>query len=118
MIFDEKILDKIDALYDMGRAFVERDQIHGAAAEFQFDMCAFDMWRRKVNDLLFSVGGCEDIYYQRFSKDVTRPHVRDLEAGLRILSAVRDDVDRAITAQKTGSRCGDKGCSRMSVSYH
>jgi hypothetical protein len=118
MIFDKTTVDKIDALYDMGRAFVERDQIHGVAVEYEFDTCAFDGWRRKVNDLLFSMGGCEDLYYQRFSKDVTRPHVKDLEEGLRILNAARDDVDRAISAQKTGTRCGDKGCTRMSVSYH
>jgi hypothetical protein len=117
MIFDETTADKIDALYDSGRAFVERNRIHGVSIEYEFDTCAFEEWRRKVNDLLFSMGGCEDLYYQRFSKEVTRPHVKDLEEGLRILSATRDDVDRAI-AQQAGKRCRDKGCTGMSVSYH
>jgi hypothetical protein len=98
-----ELLGKIDALHDMAREFVERDQIH-------------DQWRRKVNDLLYSLGGCEDIYYQRFSKDVVQPRVKDLEEGLRILSAVRDDVARALHKQSSGVH-GD-GAHGLSVSYH
>ncbi len=111
-------LDRLDALYDMGRDFLEGEQVHGAAAEFEFDVCKFDKWRRKVNDLLFSIGGCEDLYYQRFSKGVTKPHIKHLEEGLRILSAVRDDVASATRRsagprKRTSSRSG-----RPSVSYH
>ncbi|HMK33450.1 MAG TPA: hypothetical protein VK463_00165 [Desulfomonilaceae bacterium] len=115
---DPHILDKIDALHDSGLDFVEREQAHGVAVEYQFDRCRFDEWRRKVNDLLYSLGGCEDIYYQRFSKEVTRPHVRDLEAGLRILSAVRDDVSRAILREATGKPCPAGGCAKPSVGFH
>jgi hypothetical protein len=114
MNFDKATMEKIDTLHDMGRDFVERAQIHGGAVELQFDQCAFDRWRRKVNDLLYTIGGCEDLYYQRFSKEVVRPHVRDLEEGLRILSAVRDDVSGEL-AKSDGSR---DGSARPSVSYH
>lgn len=118
MSVDQGILEKIDVLYDIGRDFVERDRLHGATAEFQFDTCSFDKWRRKVNDLLFSLGGCDDLFYQRFSKEVVRPHIKDLEKGLRILSAVRDDVNRTVMMETTGKSCPEKGCGRPSVSYH
>ena len=91
----------------MAREFVERDQIHGIAVEYEFNACVFDQWRRRVNDLLYSLGGCDDIYYQRFSKDVVQPRVKDLEQGLRILSAVRDDVARVVhTQERSSSRRG------------
>jgi hypothetical protein len=112
-----ELLGKIDALHDMAREFVERDQIHGIAIEYEFNLCVFDQWRRKVNDLLYSLGGCEDIYYQRFSKDVVQPRVKDLEEGLRILSAVRDDVARAVQKQRGGLH-GTDGTGRLSASYH
>jgi hypothetical protein len=102
----------------MGRDFVERSQIHGVAVEFAFDVCRFDQWRCRVNDLLYTVGGCDDIYYQRFSKEVTFPHVRDLEKGLRILNAVRDDVRRGMAKETTGRPCPETGCAGLSVSYH
>lgn len=118
MALEIDTLDRLDALYDMGRNFVEGEQVHGAAAEFEFDVCKFDQWRRKVNDLLYSIGGCEDLYYQRFSKDVTKPHIRHLEEGLRILAAVRDDVASAMKRlQSAGEgRSGESG--RPCVSYH
>ena len=112
-----ELLGKIDALHDMGREFVERDEIHGIAVEYEFNVCVFDQWRRKVNDLLYSLGGCEDIYYQRFSRDVVQPRVRDLEEGLRILSAVRDDVASTLRKQTSGLH-REGGAGRLSVSYH
>ena len=118
MSFDPNMLEKIDALSDRGRDFVESERIHGSAAEFQFDQCKFDEWRRKVNDQLFALGGCDDLYYQRFSKEVTEPHIKDLEEGLRILSAVRDDVSRAILRETTGKPCPETGCTRPSVGFH
>lgn len=114
MNFDKTTVEKIDALHDIGRDFVERAQIHGGAVELDFDQCAFDRWRRKVNDLLYALGGCEDLFYQRFSKEVVRPHVRDLEEGLRILSAVRDDVSSELA--RSEGRDHDSG--KPSVSYH
>ena len=114
MNFDKTTMEKIDALQDIGRDFVERAQIHGGAVELQFDQCAFDRWRRRVNDLLYSIGGCEDLFYQRFSKEVVRPHVRDLEEGLRILSAVRDDLSTELARAEGRGR--DLG--RPSVSFH
>jgi hypothetical protein len=92
MAFEFTTLEKLDALYDRGREFVESSGVHGAVVEYQFDVCAFDKWRRKVNDLLFSLGSCEDINYQRFSKEVVRPHINDLEKGLRVLADVRDNL--------------------------
>ena len=118
MAFEPNILDKIDALYDMGRDFVERAQVHGVAVEYAFDACQFDQWRRRVNDLLYTLGGCEDLYYQRFSKEVTVPNVKDLEEGLRILSAVRDDVSCAMSKDTTGQPRSETGCARPSVSFH
>ncbi|MGB6064405.1 MAG: hypothetical protein WBG50_06330 [Desulfomonilaceae bacterium] len=112
-----ELLGKIDALHDMAREFVERDQIHGIAVEYEYNACVFDQWRRKVNDLLYSLGGCEDIYYQRFSREVVQPRIKDLEEGLRILSAVRDDVARALHKQ-TGELHGEVPAVRLSVSYH
>jgi hypothetical protein len=100
---DKITIEKLDALQDMGRNFVERNQVHGMAVESQFDACAFDKWRRKVNDVLFSLGGCEDQYFQRFSKEVVRPHIKDLEEGLRILSAVRDDVSSEVARHERES---------------
>jgi len=97
MTCTEKTIERIDGLYDMGRSLVERDEAHGIAVEYQFDVCRFDAWRRKVNDFLFTLGGCEDLYYQRFSQGVTRPHVRDLEVGLRLLTDLRDDAKKAGT---------------------
>jgi hypothetical protein len=118
MAYEINTLDRIDALYDMGRDFVEGEQVHGAAAEFEFDVCKFDNWRRKVNDLLFSLGGCEDLYYQRFSKDVTKPHIRHLEEGLRILSAVRDDIASLVRKHPGSGEGTGRGSGRSSVSYH
>jgi hypothetical protein len=118
MSFEPDILEKIDTLHDLGRDFVERGQIHGVVVEYEFDVCNFDKWRRKVNDLLFDLGGCEDIYYQRFSKEVTRPILADLEKGLRILNAVRDDVSRAILKERVGTDAAKTDASRPSVSFH
>jgi hypothetical protein len=110
----EGILEKIDALYDAGRDMVEREQVHGIATEYEFDTCRFDEWRRKVNDALYAVGGCNDLYYQRFSKEVVEPHIRSLEKGLRILSAVRDDVAASIRR----GRGPKEEHGRPSVGYH
>lgn len=118
MAFEPNIVDKIDALYDIGRDFVERAQVHGVAIEYAFDTCEFDRWRRRVNDLLYTLGGCDDLYYQRFSKEVVVPHVRDLEKGLRILNAVRDDVSCAISKERSGGPTSETSCSRPSVSFH
>lgn len=118
MPFEADTLDRIDALYDMGRDFLESEQVHGAAAEFEFDVCKFDKWRRKVNDLLFSLGGCEDLYYQRFSKEVTKSHIKHLEEGLRILSAVRDDVSSDMRHIAAGAGGDAASHRRPSVSYH
>jgi hypothetical protein len=117
MSLDPGLLEQIDALYDVGRDFVETPQAHGYAIEYQFDVCAFDKWRRKVNDLLYSLGGCDDLYYQRFSKEVTRPDGKSLEQGLRILAAVRDDVAAALRPHgvAAGKPVSD---GRASVSYH
>lgn len=114
MISDNSIIEKIDSLYDAGRDFVERPQIHGSAVEYEFDECSFDKWRRKVNDLLYTLGGCEDLYYQRFSKDVVKPRIKDLEEGLRILSAVRDEV----AARHAAMRSERQEAGRLSVSFH
>jgi hypothetical protein len=118
MAFDPALLEKIDALYDMGRDFVERPQLHGFAVEYQFDTCAFDQWRRQVNDLLYSLGGCEDIYYQRFSKEVTQPHAKALAEGLRILAAVRDEIESALRSQRALKPDEEIRHERLSVSYH
>ena len=118
MAFEINTLDRIDGLYDMGRDFLEGEQVHGAAAEFEFDVCKFDKWRRKVNDLLFSLGGCEDPYYQRFSKDVTEPHIKHLEEGLRILSAVRDEVASLMRKHPVSGEGEGRESGRPSVSYN
>ena len=113
MPLDPKLLETLDGLYDMGRDMVERAQVHGLTVEYEFNLCRFDQWRRKVNDVLFELGGCEDIYYQRFRKNASQASVRDLEEGLRILAAVRDDVEGAMIASGTL----EKSRKRPSVSY-
>ncbi|MBI5569602.1 MAG: hypothetical protein HY914_06610 [Desulfomonile tiedjei] len=118
MAFDLDVVEKLDGLYDRGREFIEEPRLHGASAEYTFEVCAFDEWRRKVNDLLYSLGGCEDLYYQRFSKEVTRPFVRDLEEGLRIISAVRDDVACSLKQAAAGGGSERATCGRPSVSFH
>jgi len=119
MSFERSTLERIDALYDAGRDFVENPQLHGGAIEYRFDSCRFDAWRRRVNDLLHSLGGCEDMFYQRFSKEVTRPDVRNLEEGLRILAAVRDDLGCELRRQTKPAKVGQKvSCGRLSASYH
>ncbi|MCX5873290.1 MAG: hypothetical protein NTY51_08665 [Deltaproteobacteria bacterium] len=118
MIVDNNTLEKADALYDVGRDFVERGQIHGSVVENQFDACAFDKWRKSVNNLLYQIGGCEDPHYQRFSKDVRKANVKDLGEGLRILAAVRDEMTCASTRSGTAMSKGKIGCGRLSVSYH
>jgi hypothetical protein len=114
MTSENSILERLDALYDMGRDFVERTQAHGFAVEYEFDQCSFDNWRRKVNDLLYTLGGCEDLYYQRFSKDVVNPRIKELEEGLRILSAVRDEV----AARRARVKIEGEDPGRLSVSFH
>jgi hypothetical protein len=111
MPFAKGSTEEFDALSDMGRSLVGRDLLHGIAVESEFDVCAFDRWRRKAADLLFSHGGCDDLYYQRFSKEVVDPNIRSLEQGLRILAAARDDVERLRASSKRAS-------GRASVSYH
>ncbi len=113
MTLDLSTLEKLDALYDVGRDMVERAQVHGLTVEYEFDLCRFDKWRKSVNDLLFELGGCEDIYYQRFRKNASQPTVRDLEEGLRILSSVRDDVEGGMIAR--GELKKTRG--RPSISY-
>ena len=115
---DMSNLEKTEVLYDMGRDFVERGRVHGAVVETEFDNCSFDKWRKNVNNLLYELGGCEDPYYQRFSKDVRRPRVKDLEEGLRILAAVRDEMTCASIGPGTSGPMGTSGCGRLSVSYH
>ena len=112
------ILETLDVLQDIGRDFVERPFEHGASVESAFDRCEFDKWRRKVNDTLFMIGGCDDLYYQRFSKEVTRPHIKDLERGLRIIAAVRDDLACAACQPEAGSPGVVRHCDSRSVSFH
>jgi hypothetical protein len=119
MAFEFTPLEKIDALYDSGRDFVENPHIHGASIEYQFDTCRFDEWRRKVNDFLYSLRGCEDLFYQRFSQEVTRADVTHLEEGLRILAAVRDELACDLHKKQNGDAKGRTGsCGRLSASYH
>ncbi len=119
MAFEFTILEKIDALYDAGRDFVENPQFHGSSVEYQFDTCRFDEWRRKVNDLLYSLGGCDDLSYQRFSKEVDRADVKHLEEGLRILAAVRDELACELKKQpKAEGKGNNPSCGRPSASYH
>ena len=118
MMSDRNMLDKIDAIYDMGRDFVERPQMHGSAVEYEFSTCAFDEWRRKAIDILYTLGGCDDLYYQRFSKEVARPHVKDLEQGLRILAAVRDEMACDVRPLGPGGSGKIASCGKMSASYH
>ena len=87
------ILDRIDALIEAGRSMVESRQLHGMSIRSEFGVCSFDDWRRRVIDLLYEVGGCEDAPYQQFAQKVTRPIYGHLEAGLRILDRVREDVE-------------------------
>jgi hypothetical protein len=110
--------EEFDALHDMGRSLVDREQLHGMAVESEFDVCAFDQWRRRVADLLFSHGGCDDLYYQRFSKEVVDPNIRSLEQGLRILASARDDVERLKVAAQRTAAGQKKSSERPSVSYH
>jgi hypothetical protein len=118
MAFDLDVVERLDALYDTGREFIEEPRLHGSSAEYTFEVCAFDDWRRKVNDLLYTLGGCDDLYYQRFSKEVTRPFVRDLEEGLRIISAVRDEIACSLKRPAAGGGSETASCGRLSVSFH
>lgn len=111
-------LERIDALYDAGRDFAEHPQLHGASIRYQFDRCTFDQWRRKVNDFLYGLRGCEDLYYQRFSKEVTNPDMKSLENGLRVLAALRDDLSCDLRKRAVAGGSGDRAsCGRPSVSY-
>ncbi len=118
MSVDRSVLEKIDVLHDVGRDFIEHPWSHGASVSYLYDPCEFDHWRRLVNDLLFMIGGCDDLYYQRFSKEVTKPHVRDLEKGLRILAAVRDDVACEMTSSRSGISRSRSECGSLSAGYH
>ncbi|HTY21784.1 MAG TPA: hypothetical protein VMC85_01540 [Desulfomonilaceae bacterium] len=118
MFFGKGSLEEFDALFDMGRSLVERQQVHGVAVESEFDVCGFDRWRRKAIDLLFSHGGCDDLNYRRFSQEVVTPNVRSLEQGLRIIAAARDDVERAKLSNEVVGSVDQKGFKRPSVSYH
>ena len=118
MPFAKGSTEEFDALHDMGRSLVDREQLHGMAVEPEFDVCAFDKWRRKVVDLLFSHGGCDDLYYQRFSKEVVDPNIRSLEQGLRIIAAARDDVERLKVSAERAIAGQRKTSERPSVSYH
>ncbi|MGC8605561.1 MAG: hypothetical protein ACP5VS_17995 [Desulfomonilaceae bacterium] len=92
MSLEVSSVDKTDELYDVGRSLLERRQLHGATVGNIFDTCSFDIWRKRVNDLLYEIGGCEDPHYQRFSSDAIKANVIDLEEGLRIIAAVRDEL--------------------------
>jgi hypothetical protein len=118
MNVDERTLHRIDGLEDIGRSFFERSACHGAAVMSDLETCNFEKWRRDVLDLLYTLEGCEDIYYQRFSKEIVRPHMNDLERGLRILAAVRDDTESELLSQIPDPHAGKTPGSRPSVSYH
>ena len=111
-------VEKADALYDIGRDFVERAQIHGSVVENQFDSCSFDKWRKSVNDLLYQIGGCEDPHYQRFSKYVMEPNIKDLQEGLRIHAAIRDEMSCASVRSGAPLSKGKVDCGRLSASYY
>ena len=92
MQYEHITTDKLDALDTRGRELVNRAGVHGEVITHDLDICEFDRWRRQANDLLFELGGCEDIHFQRFSKGVTKPHIKHLVEGLRILAEVREDI--------------------------
>lgn len=118
MDMNVNIVEKIDALYDIGRDFVERGWIHGSVVENEFNDCSFDKWRKSVNDMLYQIGGCEDPNYQRFSKNVRKANLKHLDEGLRILAAVRDEI--ACSSVRSGDQ-GAKGrasCGRLSPNYY
>ena len=112
------VAEKADALYDIGRDFVERARVNGSVVENQFDSCSFDKWRKSVNDLLYRIGGCEDPHYQRFSKNVRKPDVKDLQEGLRILASIRDEITCASIRSGSAMSKGKHDCGRLSVSYY
>ena len=118
MTSNHNVVEKADALYDMGRDFVERAQIHGSVVGNQFESCSFDKWRKSVNDLLYQIGGCEDPHYQRFSKNVREANVKDLQEGLRILAAVKDELSCASIRSGATVSKGKVGCGRLSASYY
>jgi hypothetical protein len=112
-------LERIDALYDAGRDFAEHPQLPGASVVYQFDQCAFDRWRKKVNEFLYDLRGCDDLYYQRFSKEVVTSDMRSLEVGLRILAALRDDMGCELRKMEGARGTGDTvSCGHPSASYH
>lgn len=112
------VAKKIDALYDIGRDLVERRWLHGSVLENEFDECSFDRWREKVNDMLFEIGGCEDYNYQSFSKNVRKASLMDLDKGLRILAAVRDEIVCSSDRSTYLGMKGKYGCGRLSPSYY
>ena len=118
MTINCETLDIIEALETRGREFMEDEREGRVFIGHQFDVCEFDKWRRNVNDLLYSLEGCEGIYYQRFSKEVTRPHARDLEIGLRVLNAARDDLYSALRKEEPTPSCAVGGPGGQSVSFH
>jgi hypothetical protein len=115
---DLKLLEKLDALYDVGRDMVERAQVHGLTMEYEFDICRYDKWRKSVNDVLYELGGCEDIYYQRFRKNASRATIRDLEEGLRILAAVKDDVEGGMFARGELKKTRGRPSASYSISNY
>jgi len=110
-------LELIEALETRGREFMEAEREGRVFVGHQFDVCEFDKWRRKVNDLLYVLEGCEGIHYQRFSKGVTKPHVRDLETGLRALNAARDDIYSALHKQEPAPPCAVKKLGGLSAGF-
>jgi hypothetical protein len=93
------LIDRLDAVHDMGRDLLERDQEHGMAVNVNFDRCRFDKWRKAANDALFEADGCNGYYYRYFSREVLDPTIKHLELGLNILARMRDRLSAELPAR-------------------
>jgi len=57
------------------------------------DAAEFHRWRVEVSKLFFLTLGSSNHYYQRFWKTVTRPSLKDVEEGLKVLAMVRHELE-------------------------
>jgi hypothetical protein len=92
MYTSDELIRIADELYIQGQQLVEESNFHKIPLENQLDGMKFYEWRDQVAEFLCSLNNCNSISCTLFSGVVTRPRVRHLEEGLRILFGVRDEL--------------------------
>jgi len=83
----EKFIKRINELLEKAKKVKE---IRG----LWVDIAAFYEWKSNAENLIISIAGDESIYYQNFVSTVKTYHPNHVNAGIGILRALREDLEK------------------------